>query len=510
MDRVIYVIPFTSIIDQNAGVVRKILEPKGTEPGSVVLEHHSNLTPEEQSWRGKILAENWDAPVVYTTSVQLLETLFGAGTRGARRMHQLANTVLIFDEIQTLPINCVHLFNNAINFLVEQCGSTVVLCTATQPLLDQVNVEKGTIRIPAGNELMPDVKKLFDELKRVEVKNRRKPGGWTNNEIAALAMEETRRAGSCLVIVNTKDAAQALYRLCKQPDGIPLYHLSTSMCPTHRRAILAEIRDRLEHQLPVLCFSTQLIEAGVDVDFGAVIRFTAGLDSIAQAAGRCNRNGLRDIGIVHVVNPQDERIEMLQDIRIGRDKAERVLDEYEDDPLRFGSDRIGLEAMKLYYTYYFFDRQREMGYPLSVKTIGHEDTLINLLSGNSFAVHEHGKRTGQAPNIYLRQSFMSAAKAFKAIDAPTRGIIVQYGKEGQAIVAELCAAYLPDKEFDMLRRAQQFTVNVFPNVLKRLTDAGAVQEIQEGTGILYLDYRYYSDEFGLSETPVRNMEALNA
>lgn len=509
MDRVIYVIPFTSIIDQNAEVVRNILEPKGTEPSSVVLEHHSNLTPEEQSWRGKILSENWDAPVIYTTSVQLLETLFGAGTRGARRMHQLANTVLIFDEIQTLPVNCVHLFNNAINFLVEQCGSTVVLCTATQPLLDQVNVEKGALRIPAGNELMPDVKKLFDELKRVEVKNRRKPGGWTNDEVAALAMEETQRAGSCLVIVNTKNAAQTLYRLCKQPDGIPLYHLSTSMCPTHRRAILTEIRERLEKRLPVLCFSTQLIEAGVDVDFGTVIRFTAGLDSIAQAAGRCNRNGLRDIGTVHVVNPQDERIEMLQDICIGRDKAERVLDEYEDNPLMFGNDRIGLEAMKRYYTYYFFDRQSEMDYPLTEKHIGHDDSLLNLLSTNSLAVHEHNK-TGKAPNIYLRQSFMSAAKAFKAIDAATRGVIVQYGKEGKVIVADLCAAYLPDKEFDMLRRAQQFTVNVFPNVLERLTKAGAVREIQEETGILYLDYRYYSDEFGLSETPVRNMEALNA
>lgn len=158
MDRVIYVIPFTSIIDQNAEIARGILEPKGTKLGSVVLEHHSNLTPEEQSWRGKILAENWDAPVVYTTSVQLLEALFGAGTRGARRMHQLANAILIFDEIQTLPINCVHLFNNAINFLVEQCGSTVVLCTATQPLLDQVESKKGALRIPAGNELMPDIK----------------------------------------------------------------------------------------------------------------------------------------------------------------------------------------------------------------------------------------------------------------------------------------------------------------------------------------------------------------
>lgn len=510
MDRVVYVIPFTSIIDQNAEVVRKILEPDGTELGSVVLEHHSNLTPEEQSWRGKILAENWDAPVIYTTSVQLLETLFGAGTRGARRMHQLANAVLIFDEIQSLPVNCVHMFNNAINFLVEQCGSTVVLCTATQPLLDQVESKKGAIRIPEGNELMPDVKRLFDELKRVEVKNRRKPGGWSNDEITALALEETRSAGSCLVIVNTKNAAQALYRLGKEQENIPVCHLSTSMCPVHRRAILTEIRERLEKQLPVLCFSTQLIEAGVDIDFGAVIRFTAGLDSIAQAAGRCNRNGLRDIGIVHVVNPKDENLGMLPDIRIGRDKAERVLDEYEDDQAGFGCNRIGLEAMKRYYTYYFFDRQNEMDYPLSAKSIGHDDTLLNLLSDNPAAVSEHGRRTGQPPNIYLRQSFMAAAKAFKAIDAPTRGVIVQYGKEGQAIVADLCAAYLPDKEFDLLRRAQQFTVNVFPNVLERLAKEGAVQEIQEGTGILYLDSRYYSDEFGLSETPVKNMEVLNA
>jgi CRISPR-associated endonuclease/helicase Cas3 len=108
-----------------------------------VLEHHSNLTPDEQTWRAKILSENWDAPVIYTTSVQLLETLFGAGTRGARRMHQLANSVIIFDEAQTVPLRCIHLFNNAINFLVEHCGSSVVLCTATQPLLNAVCRKRG-------------------------------------------------------------------------------------------------------------------------------------------------------------------------------------------------------------------------------------------------------------------------------------------------------------------------------------------------------------------------------
>ena len=135
LDRIVYVIPFTSIIDQNAQVVRSVLEPAWApqDLGRVVLEHHGSVTPEQQTWREKILCENWDAPVVYTTMVQFLEALFGAGTRGARRMHQLANAVLVFDEVQTLPVTCVHLFNNAVNFLAEQCNSTVLLCTATQP-----------------------------------------------------------------------------------------------------------------------------------------------------------------------------------------------------------------------------------------------------------------------------------------------------------------------------------------------------------------------------------------
>ncbi|KAF0101813.1 MAG: CRISPR-associated helicase Cas3 [bacterium] len=509
MDRVIYVIPFTSIIDQNAEVVRGILEPEGTEPGSVVLEHHSNLTPEQQTWRGKILSENWDAPVVYTTSVQFLETLFGAGTRGARRMHQLANAVLIFDEIQTLPVNCVHIFNNAINFLVERCGSTVVLCTATQPLLDKVDASKGAIRIPEGNELMPDVRQLFDDLKRVEINNCRKPGGWTMGEIAALAQEETVCAGSCLVIVNTKNAAQTLYRLSKEQAAVSIYHLSTNMCPFHRKAILAEVRVRLEKQEPTLCISTQLIEAGVDVDFCAVIRFTAGLDSIAQAAGRCNRNGIRDIGHVHVVNPQDENLGMLPDIQTGKEKAEWVLDDYERNPASFGNNPIGPEAMNLYYDRYFFARKTTMDYPISAQCLGHNDTLLNLLSVNTLATSEHARIKGRAPEIYLRQSFMSAAKAFKAIDTPTRGVIVPYGQTGRDLITALCAAYLPDKEFDLLRQAQQFSVNVFPQVLERLTNAGVVQEIQEGTGILFVaDSRYYSEEFGLSEKPEGKMEVL--
>ena len=510
MDRVIYVIPFTSIIDQNADVVRRILEPDDvpTSKGRIVLEHHGNLTPEQQGWREKMLSENWDAPVVYTTMVQLLETLFGAGTRGARRMHQLANVVIVFDEVQTLPINCVHLFNNAISFLAEQCSSTVVLCTATQPLLDTVNPEKGAIRVLAGNELMPDVRRLFSDLKRVEVVNKRKPGGWPNEDIAALAMDEADRTGSCLVIVNTKASALALYHLCKGNRRRPVIHLSTSLCPAHRKRILRIIRHRLKWSKPMLCISTQLIEAGVDVDFGAVIRFTAGLDSIAQAAGRCNRHGRRKTGIVHVVNPQNENLGTLTDIKEGRDKAERVLDDYEADPNKFGCDRIGPEAMKWYYQNYFFARASQMDYPVNPSDTGRNDTLLNMLSANASATADFKTRHPEDALPHLRQSFMTAAKAFKAIDAPTRGVIVPYGKAGRELVADLCSAFDVEKQFKLLKRAQQFTVNVFPNMLSALMDAQAVHPVQEGTDILHLDPRYYSPEFGLSTEPVQLMEAL--
>jgi CRISPR-associated endonuclease/helicase Cas3 len=216
MERVIYVSPFISIVDQNAQVVREVLEPKGCEFASIVLEHHSNLTPDKESWRTGVLAENWDAPVVFTMAVQVLESLFGGGTRAVRRMHALANAVIVFDEVQTLPVRTIHLFNNAVNFLVEQCGSSIVLCTATQPLLHRVAPEKGAIRLAADAELMPNAPQLFGELKRHETFDQtRKPGGWQAAEVAELAVSETLTEGSCFVIVNTKRDALAIYTECK-------------------------------------------------------------------------------------------------------------------------------------------------------------------------------------------------------------------------------------------------------------------------------------------------------
>jgi CRISPR-associated endonuclease/helicase Cas3 len=297
-------------------------------------------------------------------------------------------------------------------------------------------------------------------------------------------------------------------------DAGSIFHLSTDMCPAHRKAVLGNKHDlsgntviaRLTKGQPVLCISTQLIEAGVDVDFGTVIRSIAGLDSIAQAAGRCNRNGRPEPGIVHVINPRDETLDKLPDIQTGKRLMERILDDYAKQPTRYNHNLIGPEALQDYYKYYFFQRQDEMAYSVGEREVGHDDTLLNLLASNTQAVKDHTRQFKKAPMIMLRQAFMTAGKVFKSIDAPTQGIVVPYGTEGKTLIADLHAAYKLDAEFDLLRRAQQYTVNVFPHVLEKLHRNGALHAAEEGkVRILCLDERYYSPQFGLATESVSMM-----
>lgn len=515
MDRIIYVLPYTTIIDQNAEEIRKVLEEKdkkGNYLNRVVLEHHSNLMPEKETARQKVLSENWDAPVVLTTNVQVLEALFGSGTRGARRMHQLAKSVIIFDEVQTLPVKCVQLFNTAVNFLVNNCGSTVVLCTATQPLLDKIEPKSRALALTTEQQMVPNAKQLFDNLKRVEVYDKTKIGGWSNDEIKELIGHQVVKSGSVLVVVNTKKSAHEIYQQCKQIESVKTFHLSTHMCPAHRMAVLEQVKACLSDKKPIICVSTQLIEAGVDISFGSVIRYLAGLDSIAQAAGRCNRHRERStLGDVLIINPSEENIDRLEDIRIGKEKAERLLGEFNDNPERFGNNRISPEAMEQYYQYYFYQRAKEMDYPVGANSaVGQVDNLFNLLSVNSLSVEEYKRINDKYPEIPLRQAFMTAAKSFQAIESVARGIVVPYGEEGRDIINKLCSVQELEKQYKIIRRAQRFSVNVFPNVLKKLQDQQAVREAQEGSGILYLDDQYYSDEFGLSELPVKDMRFLDA
>ena len=512
IDKVFYVIPYTSIIDQNAKTVREILEDK-SNLGQVVLEHHSNLTPDEETRRQNLLSENWDAPIVFTTQVQFLETLFGSGTRSARRMHQFANSIIIFDEIQTIPIRCVQMFNIAIRFLVHSCGATVVLCTATQPLLDKVEPLQRALKIQPDQKIIPYEKELFKKLKRVEVFDNRKVGGWNEEEVVDLVEQELKEKGSVLIIVNTRHSASLLYQaIVQKSDEDTVYHLSTNMCPAHRLNVLDEVKKKLEKKEPVICVSTQLIEAGVDIDFGSVIRYLAGLDSIAQAAGRCNRNGVREsLGNVWVVNPSAENTDKLKDIQIGIEKSKRILDDFKEHPENFENDRIGLETMELYYKYYFYERKDEMRYKVGAdSSAGRDDDLFNLLSANTISVQEHERIVQDSPAIPFKQSFQTASKAFRVIDSMTQGVIVPYGNEGREIINDLCGAYDLEKQYDLIKKAQRYSVNLFPYQFKELARIKAIQEVQEGSGIFYLDSQYYSDKFGWSTDTVNGMELLTA
>ncbi|EGT75759.1 CRISPR-associated helicase Cas3 [Haemophilus haemolyticus M21127] len=512
LDRIIYIIPYTSIIDQNAQAVREILGEYW------ILEHHSNLEPEKQSWQDKLLSENWDKPIVFTTMVQFLDAWFGGGTRGARHIHPMTNSVLIFDEIQTLPVKCVHLFCNVLNWLTTFGKSTAVLCTATQPLLGESGLRnfpegkreriaaRGLLRLPENAEIMgkhQDLDKLFADLSRVEIRFNEKAGGWNVEEAVAFLLEQFQTTQSCLFIVNTKKWAQELYQYCKAQNVPPeaLFHLSTHQCAAHRKAIFDTIKGRLKNGKPVICISTQLIEAGVDISMACVIRALGGLDSIAQAAGRCNRHGeKKGKGQVWVLNLQEQDFtRILPDIQAGKTHAERVFRDFA------GQDILQPAAMERYFEYYFYQRSDEMAYYVKNSATG---SLLDWLSDN--ALNPYGEKNNKIskPLPLLMQSFKSAGRAFQAIDAPTRAVIVPYG-EGTELIAKLCGEWDPKEMHRTLQKAQRYSVNVFPNVWDKLQKENALHETIEGSGIYYLKERHYNDEFGLSLDETSDMTFLN-
>lgn len=508
LDRIIYIIPYTSIIDQNAQAVREILGEDW------VLEHHSNLEPEKQSWQDKLLSENWDKPIVFTTMVQFLEAWFGGGTRGARYIHPMTNAVLIFDEIQTLPVKCVHLFCNVLNWLAAFGISTVVLCTATQPLLGELGLQnfpegkresisaRGLLRLSENAEIMgkhQDLDKLFADLSRVKIRFNEKAGGWNVAEAGEFLLEQFQTTPSCLFIANTKKWAQELYQYCKAQNVPPeaLFHLSTNQCAAHRKAIFDTIKARLKNKQPVICISTQLIEAGVDISMACVIRALGGLDSIAQAAGRCNRQGeKKGKGQVWVLNLQEQDFtQILPDIQAGKTHAERV---FRDS---VGQDILQPAAMERYFEYYFYQRSDEMSYSIKNSTTG---SLLDWLSDNALNPYGEKNNKRSKPLPLLMQSFKSAGRAFQAIDAPTHAVIVPYG-EGAELIAKLCGEWDPKEMYDAKKKAQRYSVNVFPNVWDKLQKENALYETIEGSGIYYLDERYYNDEFDLSLDETREM-----
>ena len=488
--RIIYAIPFTSIIEQNADVFRKALGD------DVVLEHHSNLEVKEdkETAKTRLATENWDAPLIVTTNVQLFESLFAAKTSRCRKIHNIADSVVILDEAQQLPRDFQKPITDMMRVLARDYGVTFVLCTATQPELGKnIDAFGRTILegLPDVREIVADKIALSEKLRRVRIKMP-PPNGDTQSwqEIA----DEIAAHPCVLAVVNTRKHAQKLFAALPS-DGIKL-HLSANMCATHRSEVIALVRRYLAlyragslHK-PLWLVSTQLIEAGVDLDFPCVCRAMAGLDSIAQAAGRCNRHGEKEgKGQVWVLNLQEQDFTLiLPDIQAGKTHAERVFRDFA------GQDILQPAAMERYFEYYFYQRSDEMSYSIKNSTTG---SLLDWLSDNALNPYGEKNNKRSKPLPLLMQSFKSAGRAFQAIDAPTHAVIVPYG-EGAELIAKLCGEWDPKEMHRTLQKAQRYSVNVFPNVWGKLQKENALHETIEGSGIYYLNERYYNDEFGLS------------
>jgi CRISPR-associated endonuclease/helicase Cas3 len=315
-ERVIVALPYTSIIEQNADVYRDIFGD------DVVLEHHSAVRTEAEPgneepperWR-RLAAQNWDAPVVVTTTVQLLESLFTNHNGRLRKLHRLANSVVVLDEVQTLPPRLLETTLDGLRELETHYGTSVLLCTATQPALtERPGFPKGLTDV---TEIVPDPSGLYDDLRRVEY-DVQVDAPWTWTDVA----KDLRAHRQAMAILNTKDDAAAV--LDQLPDNPSVLHLSTRLCGAHRRRVLAEVRRRLKEDEPIRLVATQVVEAGVDLSFPRVLRALGPLDSLVQAAGRCNREGEQDTGRVTVFEPADGHTPPGA-YRTGRDIARRLL-----------------------------------------------------------------------------------------------------------------------------------------------------------------------------------------
>ena len=503
--RIIYAIPFTTIIDQNADVVHNSLKKD-----RVILEHHSNLIQEseddglaepDEGDRRSLLTERWDVPIILTTTVQLLNTLFLGKTQSVRRMHNLAGSIIIFDEVQTIPIKCLDMFNAALNFLAEVCGATIILCTATQPG-SNVGVP---VRCSPPENLVPDYEEMFGKFRRTTIHDACIPGGYSASALADFVLEQQRINTSGLVIMNTKKAAKSLYAALKrQYPSCSLHYLSTALCPAHRREKLAQLNEELEDRKPVICVSTQLIEAGIDISFNCVIRSLAGLDSIAQAAGRCNRHGEDARRDVFIVNSSEEDLSRLPEIKIGQQQTARVLRDYAADPAQFDCDLLSPRALARYYFYYYEVQKKKMPYPVSKENskFPTDVTLFDLLSRNQAGREAYRGRFDQRPGYLFCQAFASSGSQFAVIDQDTVSVLVPYGR-GKEIIQELATASHLPATAKLLKEGQQYSVNLFKNEVQSLDNG--IYPIGD-TGVLALADMYYSPDYGI--TPLTDNEPV--
>lgn len=495
---IFYVAPFRSIIGQNVQAFKKVLGSS-----EYLLEHHTDAVLDTENPEILRQLERWqEAPVICTTMVQMLQTLFCSRRQNVRRMVALANSILVFDEIQSLPICHTYLFNQAANFLAYYLGCVVVLCTATQPALSEV---ANPLRFASPMDLVPDYQLRFAQFRRTKIEVPETENGFQAGELAEFVRSKQDENKSILIILNTRSAVEKVFEALKEnkPEHTTLYCLTTHLCAKHRGNVIADIRQKLNTlhgQERLICVSSQLIEAGVDLSFDCVIRSMAALPSVAQASGRCNRNAERECRTVYLVKTYNlENLDRLPELRNGREATRRLLQR-----LPKGADLLEPESILQYYQLYYAEsqQQEQMGDPVELKGYvpPKNVNLFDLLSDNQESVLAWKETTGKQkfPNYLLRQAFATAEKNFHALEDITTPVVVPYGKEGTDMTTRLSSSEpLTPK---MLRDAQRFTVGITANEKIRLADQGALYTVKEGA-VTILNKEYYDDEKGIQTSP---------
>ncbi|MGN1350788.1 MAG: CRISPR-associated helicase Cas3' [Anaerovoracaceae bacterium] len=495
--KIIFTSPLLSILDQNAKVIRDFVKDD-----SIILEHHSNIVNEEVDLKSgdastddeklnkrELMTENWNAPVIITTMVQLLNTMFSGKTGCIRRFSALCGSVIVIDEVQTVPVKMLTEFNLAVNFLSEICGATVVLCSATQPCLE--SVPHSLFRKP--EDMVPYNQKLWKAFQRTEIKN---AGAMDMPGIASFAGDLLKETDSVLIICNKKSEAAELFRYLSENDNYNVFHLSASMCMSHRENVLQELRTSLcqvpEAGRKTACVATQVMEAGIDISFGRVIRFVAGLDSIVQAAGRCNRNGeSAEPAPVYIVDCLGENMNGLKDIANAQAASRSLLTEFENEPERFGCSLTSDDAVSFYYRTLYNNLKKE--YMDFIVPEG--KSLFSLLSFNN--AYNQAGLFQDCGRYILTQSFRKAGSLFSVFDSDTYDILVPY-ERGKEIIAELQseqASYNQDLQIRLIEEAKKYTVSVYSGNLRSLEKEGGIYSVCEGSVIILKD-NFYDQDLG--------------
>lgn len=469
-ERVIYVSPYISITEQNAEVFREAVgHPQW------ILEHHSSVIRTENENNEDYRSDqhsrfdmNWEEPFICTTFVQFMNTLFSDKSECIRRLHRLINAVVIVDEVQSMPVKCIHTFNYMINFLNAVCNTDVILCTATQPALQETECP---ICYSEPKFMIENAENWFRKFERVKIGLPQMGRKYTIGSLADEIAGRTAEYHSILVVLNTKSAVRKLYDRLKA-QGIAAVYLTTNLCAEHRSDQISAIKEALgKKEEPVIVVSTNLIEAGVDISFEYVYRSIAGLDSLAQTAGRCNRNGEMNYGVIDLIVLEGENAgnmaELQQKMRVTQD----VIDKYLDQQNGSNEDSLLLpEWMDEYYKEFYFYESDQMDFPIP----GMDTNIMELLS--------KGFASGEKKHV-MNQAYRTAGREYRVIDDDSFGVIVPY-KKGKGLIESLQNASDMEAVKGYIRQAQRYTVNVRASRLKDFD--GLLQPVSDKIPGLYM------------------------